>query len=566
MVIPFLSLLFGTSQKIYTVPKFEYSVSYFIDYLNYILTTQIESKGEAAALLNLCLIILILFFLRNFCRYVSLFFMSPIRNGIVHDIRVDMYDKILSVNLPFLSKKKKGDIISRHTADLVEIEWSIMSAIEMIFKDPITIIIFLITLFYINFNLTLFVLALFPLTGFVIAKIGKNLKKSSQKGQNEMGLIVNKIEETITHIKTIKIFNLKSYMKNKFQNDNYNYKKSMTSILRKKDMSSPLSEFLSVLVLIIIMWVGGKMALSNSGIQPEVFIGFVAIFSQIIPPAKSFTTALYLIQKGNASAERINEILEIKNIENINSGEKITSIKKSIKFKNVSFSFGNKKIFRNLNLDIKKGETIAIVGHSGSGKSTLINLLLGFYEIENGEILIDNKKINCYKKNNIRNIINVVSQETILFNDSIMNNLTLGKEYDLKTIKQACKQADADDFINKLEGQYKYNITEYGQNISVGQKQRINIARTIIKNPEVIIFDEATSSLDQKSEKKIFKFLKPFINIKTSIIISHKLSTLKSIDKIYVLDRGGIIESGNHGSLMKQKGHYYNLYNSKCFY
>ena len=566
MIIPFLSLLFGTSQKIYEAPEFEYSISYLLNYLNYNMTIKIDSNGETSALLYLCVIIFILFFLRNFCRYVSLFFMSPIRNGIVHDIRMDMYRKIISVKYSFFSKKKKGDIIARHTADLVEIEWSIMSAIELLFKDPITIIVFLITLFYINFNLTLFILMLFPLTGFIIGKIGKNLKKSSKKGQKQMGLIVNKIEETITHIKTIKFFNLTKYMFNQFEEINKNYKASMTNTIRKKDLSSPLSEFLSIVVLIIVMWFGGKTVLSGSEIKPELFIGFVAIFSQIIPPAKSFTTALYLIQKGNAAAERINEIIENEDVEEIEKGEKIKKIKENIRFKNVYFNFGNKSVFKNLNLEIKKGETIAIVGSSGSGKSTLINILLGIYEVDRGEILIDSKNIKKYKKSNIRNIINLISQETILLNESIANNITLGEKYSFNEIKNACKKANANEFIEQLENKYNYQITEYGQNISVGQKQRINIARTIIRNPDVLIFDEATSSLDQESEKKIFQLLKNLVDKKTSIIISHKLSTLKSIEKIYVLDNGRIVESGNHTNLMNSKSHYYNLYNSKCFY
>ena len=355
-------------------------------------------------------------------------------------------------------------------------------------------------------------------------------------------------------------------MFNQFEGINKNYKASMTNIIRKKDLSSPLSEFLSIVVLIIVMWFGGKIVLSGSEIKPELFIGFVAIFSQIIPPAKSFTTALYLIQKGNAAAERINEIIENEEVEEIEKGEKIHKIKENIRFENVHFNFGNKSVFKNLNLEVKKGETIAIVGSSGSGKSTLINILLGIYEVDRGEILVDSKNIKKYKKSNIRNIINLISQETILFNDSITNNITLGEKYSFEEVKNACQKANASEFIEQLENKYNYQITEYGQNISVGQKQRINIARTIIKNPDVLIFDEATSSLDQESEKKIFQLLKNLVDKKTSIIISHKLSTLKSIDKIYVLDNGKIVESGNHASLIKSKRHYYNLYNSKCFY
>ncbi|SVB21673.1 uncharacterized protein METZ01_LOCUS174527, partial [marine metagenome] len=502
MIIPFLGLLFGSQEKVYNPLPLGFNASSIKESFYALITSIIDNKGEVEALVFICILILVMFFFRNLFRYLALYFLSPIRNGVVCDLRNDLNKKILSLPISFFTDKRKGDISARMTTDLVEIEWSLMSSIEMIFKDPLNIIIFLGTLIIISPQLTLFVVILFPITGFLIARIGKSLKKSSEEGQNKMGELLAMVDENLYGLKIIKSFNAEKEIHNKFESESFNYKNIMNHLLRKKDLSSPMSEFLSTIVMVVVMWFGGKLVLSgNSNLSPEEFIGYIAIFSQIIPPAKSFTSAFYYIQKGSASAGRVYEILDTENnVKEAIEAKEIMKFEDKITFENVTFSYDNINVLDNINLNIKKGETIALVGQSGSGKSTLADLISRFYDVKKGRIGIDGKNIKHLKLASLRKLIGIVNQDSILFNSSIYNNILAGNPLATKQeVEDAAKVSNAHDFIMQTEYTYNTNIGDCGIKLSGGQKQRLSIARAILKNPPILILDEATSSLDIKS-------------------------------------------------------------------
>ncbi len=568
MVIPFLGILFETQKKIYNPQPLSFNANAIKDNFYAIISSIIDEKGKIEALLFICLLVLFTFFFRNLFRYLALYFLTPIRNGIVHDLRMDLHKKIISLPLTFFNKKRKGDITSRLTSDLVEIEWSVMSSLEMICKDPLNIIIYLITLIIISPELTIFVIILFPITGLIIGIIGRSLKKSSSQGQNKMGELLSIIDENISGLRIIKAFNAEKHINKNFEKNSAEYKSIMNRLLRKKDLSSPMSEFLSTLVMVIVMWFGGKLVLSgNTGISAEEFIGYILIFSQIIPPVKSLTSSYYHIQKGSAAAERIYAILDAENnIPNLRDSKKIKLINNNIEIKNVSFKYENINILNDINLSIKKGKMIAIVGKSGSGKSTLADLLARFYDVKEGEILIDSCNIKEISITDLRDLIGIVSQESILFNDTIYNNIGLGKvNANQEEIISAAKIANAHDFILQTKNGYQTNIGDKGNKLSGGEKQRITIARAILKNPEILILDEATSSLDAESEKLVQEALGNLMKGRTSLVIAHRISTIKLADEIIVLDAGKIIEKGNHEELINQKGHYKKLFELQSF-
>ena len=511
----------------------------------------------------MCLLVLVMFFLKNLFRYIALFYLTPIRNGIIHDIRMDLQRKMMSLPVSFFTEQKKGDLTSRMTSDLVEIEWSIMGVLEMIFKDPINIVIFLSTLIIISPQLTLFVIILFPLAGLLIGYIGKSLKNASHKGQKKMGEIMSVIDENIFGIKILKTFNAEETINKKFGKISNEYKNIMTSILRKKDLSSPMSEFLSTIVMVIVMWFGGQLVLNESSyLSPEEFIGYILIFSQIIPPAKSLTTSYYYIQKGSAAAERIYEVLDTKNTITDNESSKIVKqLNNKIDFNIKSFKYENINILNEVNFSIKKGSKIALVGKSGSGKSTIADLLARFYDLDDGNITIDNLDIKNIKLSSLRSLMGIVSQESILFNDSIYNNIKLGdSQATEEDIVNAAKYANALDFIMQSEDGYHTNIGNLGEKLSGGQKQRISIARAILKNPEILILDEATSSLDSESEKLVQEAISKLMKDRTSLVIAHRLSTIIDADEIIFLDKGLILERGTHLELIKNNMSYKKLH------
>ena len=565
MVIPFLGLLFGTMETDIVKPEsFTFSTSSIKDHFYYEINSIIESGEKIDALLFICGLILITFFFRNLFRYLALYFLTPIRNGVVHDLRSTLHEKVISLPLGFFTEKRRGDITSRMTTDLVEIEWSIMSSLEMIFRDPLQIIIYLITLMVISPTLTLFVIILFPITGFLIAKVGKSLKKSSEKSQEKMGDILSVLDENIGGLRVVKLFNAEKDVHQKFDRESKKYQSLMTSLLRKKDLSSPMSEFLSTIVMVVVMWFGGKLVLGGSShLSPEAFIGYILIFSQIIPPAKSFTTAYYRLQKGSAAAARVYELMDTKNtIIDSENPKLVSKINTSVELKNVNFRYENIDVLSNISFTIEKGKTIALVGKSGSGKSTIADLCARFYDINEGEVCVDGVNIKSIKLSDLRHLMGVVSQESILFNDSIYNNIKMGNPSASKEeIIEASKIANAYDFIMQTENEFETNIGEKGDKLSGGQKQRISIARAILKNPDLLILDEATSSLDTESEKLVQEALKKLMKERTTLVIAHRLSTIKDADEIIVLSEGKIAERGNHTDLVEKNGVYKTLIN-----
>ena len=569
MAIPFLGLLFGTIKVENVKPEgLSLTPESLKDHFYYEINTIIKTGEKEDALLFICGLIITTFLMRNLFRYLSLYYLTPIRNGVVHDLRSKLHKKVISLPIGFFTEKRRGNIISRMTTDLVEIEWSIMSSLEMLFRDPLQIVIYLVTLVILSPKLTLFVVILFPITGFIIAKIGKSLKKSSEKSQEKLADIISIIDENIGGLKVIKLFNAEKNANKRFINESNNYQNLMNSLLRKKDMSSPMSEFLSTIILVVVMWFGGNLVLSgSSSLRPEEFIGYILIFSQIIPPAKSFTTAYYKLKKGSAAASRVYELIEEENnIKESKNAISILNINEKISIKNVSFKYENSIILNNISFDIPRGKTIAIVGKSGSGKTTIADLCARFYDIDIGEIKIDNNNIKDLKISNLRNIMGVVSQESFLFNDTIYNNILIGNSLASKEmVIQAAKIANAEEFILKTKDGYQTNIGDRGVKLSGGEKQRISIARAVLKNPDFLILDEATSSLDVHSEKLVQNAVSNLMKERTTLVIAHRLSTIKNADEIIVLNKGKVAERGNHSKLIKLNGHYKELIDLQNF-
>ena len=562
MIIPFLGVLFGTQERVVNPPEIINSIESFKNLFYYQISHTIESSGSAKALILICSVILISFLFRNLFRYLALYFMVPIRNGVINDIRVVINKKLLSIPIKSIKKRKKGDLLSRISNDLIEIEWSIMSTLEMLFKDPITIIIFLIALLTLSFKLTLLVIIMFPIVGFIIGYIGKQLQKDSDKVQNQMGKIMSKADETLSGIRTIKSLNISKHIHSIFSIESKKYRQLMNSLLRKKDLSSPMSEFLSTIVLVIVLLIGGTMVLNTkSEILAQEFIGFVLIFSQLIPPAKSLTSSFYSIKKGNAASKRVFEIINLKDEVNAKDSRKKIKNFDYLEFKDVHFSNDNNKVLNGTSFRINKGENIAIVGYSGSGKTTICDLINRLYNFDSGEIYINKEKLSEYEISSIREFFGSVDQVPFLFNDTIFNNIFLGNlnGKDIDVIK-AAKDSYSYNFIKKLPEKFNFNVGDKGNNLSQGEKQRICIARTLIQNPEFLILDEATSSLDADSTEYVNMAIQNIMKDRTCLIITHNLNTIKNCDKILILDKGKIVDSGTHDKLLKNSEIYSNLF------
>jgi ATP-binding cassette, subfamily B, bacterial MsbA len=470
--------------------------------------------------------------------------------------------------LAYFSDQRKGDIMSRITNDVMNIEWSIMQSLEMLFREPLTIIIFMVTLVLISPGLTLFVVILLPLTGFLIAQVGKSLKRTSAKSQRQLGVILSIVEETISGLRIIKGFNAIDKTNEKFREQNSRLTTIMIRLFRKRDLASPMSEFLSTLVLVVILWFGGQLVLNESaGLEPTVFIFYVVVFSQLIVPAKAFTEAYYNVQKGVASAERIREIIDADEVIE-ESAEAISKkdFHQGIEYRNVSFAYEKEQVLQDINLKITKGKMIALVGSSGSGKSTMVDLLPRFYDCTSGEILVDDIPVKDLKIEDLRSLMGIVTQETILFNDTVFNNIAFGMEnVKLEDVVAAARIANAHEFIENMPGGYQTNIGDRGIKMSGGQRQRISIARAVLKNPPVMILDEATSALDTESERLVQDALFKLMQNRTSVVIAHRLSTIQNADEIVVLEKGRIVERGNHNALLEKKGVYKKLIDLQSF-
>ena len=563
LVGPFLNLLFkeGAVETV-AKPEFAFTSDYLMGYLNWFMSNLIATNGKHYALIFICLLLLVAFFFRNLGRFFACYFMANVRVGAVHDLRRDIYNKILILPLSFYHSRKKGDTLARITTDVQEVEVSILNYLEMLIKDPLTIIFYFIFMITLSPKLTLFVLIVLPLAGLLIGKVGKMLKKESKEGQTKLAGIISTVEETISGLRIIKAFNALRYSSDKFEEQNADYTKVLRGIHRKRDMSSPMSEFLSSVVVIIVLWFGGNLILGGNGsITAANFISYIIVFSQIISPAKSFSQGYYNVQKGIASAERIFEILDAEEVitEKENPLE-IKDFKDSIEYKNVHFSYGKDEVLKGIDLKIPKGKFVALVGESGGGKSTMADLLPRFYEVGGGSVSIDGHDIRDYKIGDLRGLMGVVSQETILFNDTVFNNIAFGMENISKEkVIEAAKIANAHDFIMELEHGYDTLIGDRGMNLSGGQRQRLSIARAVLKNPPILILDEATSSLDTESERLVQDALAKVMSQRTSIVIAHRLSTIQYADEIVVLQKGQIIERGKHDDLIALGGVYKKL-------
>jgi len=563
MVIPFLGILFGTQEPVRESMPLEFSINSIQHNFNYILTQQIDKNGPSSALLLVTIIVILTSLLKNLSIFLANYFMAPIRNGVIQDIRNKLYHKILNLPLSFFTNEKKGDIITRMSSDVQEVEWSIMSSIEMIFRDPVTILIYVLTLFFMSYKLTLFALILLPISGFIIGRVGKNLRKQSNQGQRRIGNIISVVEETLSGIRIIKGFNSEDKMYQRFKNMNHFYTRLMIKLFRRRYLASPLSEFLGTIVLVSLMYFGGSLVLNKqTDLTSQQFIAYLVIFSQIINPAKAFSQAYYNIQKGMASLDRIHQIFnaDIKIYEDSDAID-IKEFKDKIEFKNVSFKYENEYVLKNISFTIKKGEMIALVGPSGAGKSTIADLIPRFFDVTEGDILIDGISIKKLKIKDLRNLMGIVTQQPILFNDTIFRNIAFGENSATEEqVFEAAKIANAYEFIMEYPNNLYTNIGDSGDKLSGGQKQRLSIARAILKNPPILILDEATSSLDTESERLVQDALNKLMKNRTSIVIAHRLSTIVNANKIFVINKGTIVEQGTHEELLAKNGLYKKLH------
>lgn len=589
LIAPFLNLLFITKDAEYErilakgAPALKISVNSVIDTFYYHLSSVIVENGKLNALVFICVLVVAIIFLKNIFRYLGLYFMANVRNGVVKDLRNAMHTKILSLPLSYYSNERKGDLMSRMTTDVMEIEWSVMQSIEMIFRNPINIVILLSTMIFMSPQLTLLVMILIPVPGILIALVAKSLRRTSVKGKVRLGTLFSMIEETLGGLRIIKAFNAEKFIDKRFKQENNFYTHTMVRMYRKQDISSPFSEFLGTSVLMTLVYLGGKLVLGES-LEASTFITYIIVFSQVIGPSKELTTAFYAIQRGMASAERIEKIVKAEEtIKEALSPVTLSTFNKEIEFKNVSFAYrkGDEGwVLKNINLKVSKGKTIALVGQSGSGKSTLADMLPRFYDCDSGEILIDGISIKDLKIASLRNLMGIVTQESILFNDTIENNIAfgrpvpafssreggapLGEEIEERVIS-AAKIANAHDFIMDMPEKYQTNIGDRGSKLSGGQRQRIAIARAIFKNPAILILDEATSALDSESERLVQDALNKLMKNRTSLVIAHRLSTIQHADEIIVLQKGEIAERGTHADLIAKNGVYKKLYDMQIF-
>ena len=560
--IPMLDVLFKQTKDVYIEPEYS-GISnireYLEDYFNYYISRQLETDISSTLILVVGIVIFF-FLMKNLFNYLALYNITFVKNGLLKNLRGKLYSKVISMPISYFLNKKKGDLMSRITADILEIQTSYLSILELMVREPLTILFTLIVMFTISPELTLFVILFIPISGFIISIIGKKLRKDSKEVQQQQSNFLSMIDETISGQKVIKSFLSESFFNQKFDSINEMLYKFSNKVINRKNLAGPFSEFMGILVIGVLLWFGGKMVLINETISGTTFIVFMGLAYNILTPAKNLSKSFYSIKKGNAAAERVFEIIEFKPENDSNRDQLLETFKDKIEFKNVDFSYGQSKILDNISFTIKKGQSVALVGSSGSGKTTIANLLNGFYNSDSGSISIDGMEISSITRESLYKKISIVTQESILFNDTIMNNIRIG---DLDSIDgdiiNAAKEANAHEFILEQSEKYDTNIGDYGGKLSGGQKQRLTIARAMLKSPSILILDEATSSLDSESEKKIQDAIDKLMLDKTSLIIAHKFSTIKKCDKIILIDKGRIVAEGTHDELINSNSSYKNM-------
>jgi len=573
-MLPILGLMFGTVEKVDTSIKPLYSgrivdfFGYAKDWAYYTIQTEIDKHGAVQVLAVLCAITAVAFLLRNIFRYLGAFLLVNYRVGITMDLRTAMYDKFLKLPVSFFTEKRKGDMMSRISNDIGAVEGGIMGSLVDVINSPFMILSSLITLFILSPKLTLFSLLVFPVMGWLISWVGKSLKRQATAAQEELGSLFSLVDETLKSSKVIKIFNADRILRRRFVSTTGNWQKYAIGMSRRREMASPMSEFLGSVTILIITWFAGVQILNEQTMEPETFLVFIGIFFQILDPAKKLSSAISNIQGGMASLDRVSEVLDYDlKIDEIENPIRIHNLEKGIEFKNIGFYYDKDNvILKNFNLNIPKGKTVALVGQSGSGKTTIANLLTRFYDVSEGAILVDGHDIKELSVKDYRSLLGMVTQESVLFNDSVYNNILMGKpDATEQEVTEAAKIANAHRFIEELPEQYHTNIGDDGNKLSGGQKQRVSIARAVLKNPPIMILDEATSALDTESERFVQEALEKMMENRTSLVIAHRLSTIQKADWIVVMERGEIVEQGTHLELYNRKGMYRKLVDLQNF-
>ena len=568
-LIPVIQILFDKTKRVAIEPKWEdwgSAKDYVVDYFNYQVTQRIN-EDEVSALLFVCGVVIVLFFLKNLFGYLAAFFITFLRNGVLRDVRDAIYDKILALPVSYFSEKRKGDTISRITADVNEVQTSFLSILELIVREPLTIIFTILAMLIMSPTLTIFVFVFLPISGFIISLIGKKLKSKSNQAQEENGHFLSLVEETLSSLKIVKGFNAEDKFRYKFRESTHRLKKILDSLINRQNLASPTSEFLGIFVIVIILWYGGNMVLVEGTLDGATFIAFMGLAYNILTPAKQISKATYSVKKGNAAAERIFQVLETEsNITDAPNAIEKDEFESSVEIENISFKYEDDNVLKNFSIKVPKGSTVALVGQSGSGKSTIANLITRFYDVNEGAIKIDGKDIREISKKSLRNLMGLVTQDSILFNDSVRNNVSLGKDNATDDeIIDALKIANAWEFVKDLPRGLDTNIGDSGNKLSGGQKQRLSIARAVLKNPPIMILDEATSALDTESERLVQKALENMMKNRTSIVIAHRLSTIQNADQIVVMQKGEIVEQGKHEELLARKATYQKLVEMQSF-
>ena len=577
LIIPILNILFKLNDDVYSYKAWVFDPWTWESWKGtpeliknnffWFVSDLIEKEGGSFTLIVLGAFLIISTFLKVGTMYMAFFTMIPIRTGVVRDIRNQINRKITELPLGFFSEERKGDIIARVSGDVNEVETSIMSSLDMLFKNPILIIIYLIGMIVISWQLTVFVLVLLPLAGYVMGQVGKKLKRKSLEGQQQWGGLMSQIEETLGGLRIIKAFNAEKKIQARFEKSNDRFRRTTIRIYRRQQMAHPMSEFLGTATIAIVLWYGGTLILSNhSTIDASTFIYYLVIFYSIINPAKDLSKSVYAIQKGLASMDRIDKILKAESNINDPADPKKIELNKEIRYNNIWFKYQHDWVLKGVDLVIPKGKTVALVGQSGSGISTLVDLLPRFYDVDKGSITIDGTDIRDASLYDLRGLMGNVNQEAILFNDTFFNNISFGVEgATLEQVKEAARIANAHEFIMASEDGYNTNIGDRGGKLSGGQRQRISIARAILKNPPILILDEATSALDTESERLVQEALENLMRNRTTIVIAHRLSTIRNADEICVMHEGEIVERGRHEELLDLKGYYKRLCDMQSF-